>query len=146
PNTTPASRPPQASGWRLARRALTDGCGRLRTSPGRRPFSQSDTMKPAARQMTYSRGGRLSRSGQVARPMCRSIADATMARVDCRCEIASQGKRDCRATSCDVDGARGGARHAGGDPRAADRVRGRRAWSPVPRFVAAVVETDAFDE
>lgn len=78
--------------------------------------------------------------------MCRSIADATMADVDGRCEIASQGERDRRAATCDMDGAHGAVRHAGGDPRAADRARGHRAWSPVPAFAAVVVETGAVDE
>jgi hypothetical protein len=78
--------------------------------------------------------------------MCRSIAGATMVRVDCCCEIASQGERDCRATTRDVDETHGGVKHAGGDPRAADRARAHRAWSPVPPFAAALVETDALDE
>jgi hypothetical protein len=75
-----------------------------------------------------------------------SIADATMGRVDCRSEIASQGERDCRASTSDVDGMHGGLRHAEGDPQAADRARGHRAWSPVPPFAAVVVETDPLAE
>jgi hypothetical protein len=78
--------------------------------------------------------------------MCHSIADATMARVSCRCEIASQGDRDFRAITSDVGGARGGVRRAGGDPRAADRALGHRAWSPVPPLAALVPETEAVDE
>jgi hypothetical protein len=111
-----------------------------------RPFSHSDTMKPAAQQMTYSPGGQSSRSSRVARPMCCSIADATVASVDCRCEIASQGERDCRATTSAVDGMHRGVRHAGGDRHAADRAQGHRAWPPIPPFAAVVVETEPSDE
>ena len=69
-----------------------------------------------------------------------------MARVDCCCEIAPQGERDCRATTSDVDEAHRGVGHAGADPRAADQARGYRGWSPVPRLAAVVVETEAVDE
>jgi hypothetical protein len=111
----------------------------------RRPFSQSDTMKAAARQVTSSPGGRFSGSCQVARPMCSSITDATVARVDCRCEIASQAERERRTTTSDADAMLGGVRNAGGDPRAADRAV-EPAWSPVPPFAAVVVETEPLDE
>jgi hypothetical protein len=78
--------------------------------------------------------------------MCASIAGATMARVGCRCEIASQGERDCRGTTSDLDGIYGGVRHAEGDPRAADGARGHPAWSPLPPSAAVAVKTEPLDE
>ena len=55
--------------------------------------SQCETMPARGATNDVGPGGRLSRSGQVARPMCRSVAHAMMADVDCRCEIADQGAR-----------------------------------------------------